>query len=152
MLRFSLAICPRASFLDHVTLSVQEYGRVPSADRWTSLRGIIAGRGGEGFGKQNQSLHVPYATDELYQRPCAHARQQLERYPLPPLGTMAQQPRCTSSTHRAVPPRLSPDQRERWSPRSWPFRFFDASPRVWQRGVQAQQALGKHSCKIPDRA
>jgi hypothetical protein len=75
VIRFSLAICPRAYFLDHVTLSVQEYGRLPSGDRGTSLRGITVGRGREGLGKKNQSLNVSYATDSLYQRRCAHARQ-----------------------------------------------------------------------------
>jgi hypothetical protein len=35
-----LAICPRACFLDHVILYIQEYGRLPSADQGTSLRAI----------------------------------------------------------------------------------------------------------------
>ncbi len=68
MRRFSLGISPRARFLDHVILSIQEYRRLPSADRGTSLRGITAGRGREGLGKNNQSLNVSYAIDCLYQR------------------------------------------------------------------------------------
>src|SRR5215475_12724933 len=60
VIRFSLAICPRACFLYHVMLSVQEYGRLPSADRGTSLRGITAGRGRKELGKKNQSLNVSY--------------------------------------------------------------------------------------------
>src|ERR1044072_170737 len=66
MRRFALAICPRASFLDHVTLSVQEYGRLPSADRGTSLRSLTAGRGGQELGKKNQSLNVSYAIDSYH--------------------------------------------------------------------------------------
>src|SRR5712691_3878327 len=66
--RFSLAICPRACSLSHVMLSVQEYGRLPSVNRGTSLRGTTAGRDREGLGKKNQSLNVSYAIDKLYQR------------------------------------------------------------------------------------
>src|SRR2546427_5791617 len=60
VIRFSLAICPRACSLSHVMLSVQEYGRLPSVNRGTSLRGTTAGRGREGLGKKNQSLKVSY--------------------------------------------------------------------------------------------
>ena len=103
VLRFSLAICPRASFLDRHAFRAGVWSSA-CCGPGTSLRGNRK-RVEKALGKQNhQSLDISSATDELYQRPCTHARQQLERYPLPPLGTMAQQPRCTSSTHRAVPP------------------------------------------------